>query len=140
MGDLPKSKKIRGGHRGYLKQILGQASGMLENFTEEVRSEASQLREGILDGIKTLQNLDEKIVELIASNEASSEQDITKEVKEVGKVRAEARKTLKQLDEKLNEDNHNNSVVESPSNVESMSLSPSRRRRVKFVPSCRNWR
>ena len=121
MGDLAKSKKIRGGHRGYLKQILGQASGMLENFTEEVRSEASQLREGILDCIKTLQNLDEKIVELIASNEASSEQDITKEVEEAGKVRAEARKTLKQLDEKLNKDNHNNSVVESPSNVESMS-------------------
>ena len=94
---------------------------MLENFTEEVRSEASQLREGIVDCIKTLQNLDEKIVELIASDEASSEQDITKEVEEAGKVRAGTRKTLKQLDEKLNEDNHHNSVVESPSNVESMS-------------------
>ena len=94
---------------------------MLENFTEEVRSEVSQLREGIVDCTKTLQNLDEKIVELIASDEASSEQDITKEVEEAGKVRAGARKTLEQLDEKLNEDNHHNSVVESPSNVESMS-------------------
>ena len=36
-------------------------------------------------------------------------------------MRAEARKALKQLDEKLNKDNHNNSIVESPSNVESMS-------------------
>ena len=69
--------------------------------------------------------MDEEIVDLIASNEASSEQDTTKEVEEAGKVRAEARKTLKQLDEKLNKDNHNNSVVESPSNVESVSnMSP----------------
>ena len=116
MGNLAKSKKIRGGYCGYLKKILGQASGMLENFTEKVRSKASPLiREGILDCIKTLQNLDEEIVELIASNEASNEQDITKGVEEAEKVRTEARKTLKQLDEKLNKDNHNNSVVESPS-------------------------
>ena len=36
-------------------------------------------------------------------------------------MRAKARKTLKQLNEKLNKDDHNNSVVESPLYVKSMS-------------------
>ena len=79
MGDLAKSKRIRGGHRGYLKKILGQASGMLENFSEEVRHEAFQIKEGILDSIRILQKLDEEIVELIGSDKASNEEDITKE-------------------------------------------------------------
>ena len=113
MGDLAKSKKIRGGHRGYLKKILGQASGMLENFSEEVRHEASQIKEGILDSIRMLQKLDEEIVELIASDEASTEEDITKEVDDAGKVRADARKVLKRLEEKLHKDNDTNSIAES---------------------------
>jgi len=86
MADLAKSKKIRGGHRGYLKKILGQATGLLEDFNDGVRNEASQIREAILDCLKNLQKLDDEIVQLIASDEASTEEDITKEVDDAGKV------------------------------------------------------
>ena len=58
MGDLAKSRKIRGGHRGHLKKLLGQAKAVLENFKEEDRIEASQLREGITDASTNIKKLE----------------------------------------------------------------------------------
>ena len=62
-----------------MKKILGQASGLLQDFNDEVRNEASKIREGILDSLENLQKLDDEIVQQIASDEASTEEDITKE-------------------------------------------------------------
>ena len=39
MGDLAKSKKIQASLCGFIKKMLGRASGVLEDFTEEVQSE-----------------------------------------------------------------------------------------------------
>ena len=55
MAHLAKSKKIRGVHRGYLKKIFGPASRVLQDFKDQGRNEASQIREGILDCLKNLQ-------------------------------------------------------------------------------------
>ena len=111
MADLAKPRKIRGGHRGYLTKILAQASGVLENFNEELQIEASQLREGIIDAVTNIQKLDDEIVQLIAIDNDSTEEDIMKEIEDAGKLRADARKIV-ELDEKLCENNVT-SVVES---------------------------
>ena len=60
-----------------------------------------------------LQKLDEEVVELITCDEASTEEDITKEVNDAGKVRADARKVLKRLEKKLHKVNDTNSIAES---------------------------
>jgi hypothetical protein len=82
MADLAKPRKIRGGHRSYLTKILSaQASGVLENFNEELRI------------VTNIQKLDDEIVQLIASDKNSTEEDIMKEIEDVEKLRADARKS-----------------------------------------------
>ena len=78
-----------------------QASETLANFSEEVQVEADQLKESIADAIKNVQKLDDDIVALIADDGDSTEGQIMKEIEDAGKVRADARKTLKKIEEKL---------------------------------------
>jgi hypothetical protein len=131
MADLAKPRKIRGGHRGYLTKILAQATGMLENFNEELRIEASQLREGIVDAVTNIQKLDDEIVELIASDKDSTEEDIMKEIEDAGKLRADARKIVKKLDEKLCE-NVASVVVSSAGSTSNESVTTASKVRAKL--------
>ncbi|CAB4007701.1 Hypothetical predicted protein [Paramuricea clavata] len=132
MADLAKPRKIRGGHRGYLTKILAQVTGMLENFNEELRIEASQLREGIVDAVTIIHRLDDEIVELIASDKDLTEEDIMKEIEDAGKLRADARKIVKKLDEKLCENNVTSVVESSAGSTSNESATTASKVRAKF--------
>lgn len=119
MADLTKAKKMRGGHRAYLTKLLMQAGEMLANFNEEALVEADQLKESIADAIKNIQKLDEDIVTLIANDAESTEEHIMKEIENSAKVRADARKTLKKIEEKLSLSQNTPVIV--PSSAESAS-------------------
>lgn len=101
MSDLAKQKKIRGGHRGYLTTIVGHAQQLVTEFSEENWVDAAQLRDSITETLETVRKLDGEIIELLAGDEHSSEEDIQKEVEDTGKIRADGKRAIKRLEEKL---------------------------------------
>ena len=51
MADLLKQKKIRGEHRGHVKQVIGQIERFLGNNPKEHRYELEQLKEALVEKI-----------------------------------------------------------------------------------------
>ena len=101
MYKLAKKKKIRGSHRGYLTKILTQVSGLVTDFNEEIRADVAQLPDSICETFTVVKNLDDKIVDLMASDAESTEADAGKEIEDTGKVQSDARKTVRRVEARL---------------------------------------
>ena len=95
---LAKKRKMRGGHRRYLTKIISQAKELVDNFNEESRYDAVQVRGSIMETIATVKELDDEIIELIADDKDSTEDAVGKEIEDTAKLRADAKKIVKALD------------------------------------------
>ena len=101
MEELAKKRKIRGGHRGYLTKVLAQAKQLVDNFNEENRYDAVQLRESIMETVTTVKKLDDDIIGLIADDKDSTAEVVGNEIEDTAKTRGDATKMVKRLDDVL---------------------------------------
>ena len=53
--DLAKQKKIRDGHRGHAKKLMGEIQGILDNPPIEKRYELEQLKNALVEKLRCYQ-------------------------------------------------------------------------------------
>ena len=63
--DLAKQKKIRGGHRGHAKKLMGEIQGILDNPPIEKRYELEQLKNALVEKVDVLKGLDNAVSKLM---------------------------------------------------------------------------
>ena len=92
---LAKKRKVRGGHKAYLKRAIGNTRICLDTQPPDVLS----LRQNKLlleEKLKTIKDIDDQILELV-----DDEEEIEKEIDEAGLFRENVRTTLLEIEEKL---------------------------------------
>ena len=92
---LAKKRKVRGGHKAYLKRAIGNTRICLDSQPPDVLS----LRQNKLlleEKLKTIKDIDDQILELV-----DDEEEIEKEIDDAGLFRENVRTTLLEIEEKL---------------------------------------
>ena len=67
--ELKKTRQIRGGHRGYVTKLLAQVETSIANFEPSLQERLSQQRILLQDKLDTLKCLDNKVLELVESEQ-----------------------------------------------------------------------
>jgi hypothetical protein len=94
MAELLKQKKIRGGHRGHVKQVTGQIEAILEGDSREHRYELEQLKEALVAKIDVLKALDESIIKLMEESEEIDVTEFGQELTEASEYQLKCRKVV----------------------------------------------
>ena len=97
---LTKKRKIRGGHRAYVTEILNTVKETLESYEAADEIKIKQHKLTLEERLQTLQKLDDQILEL------TDDDSIVNEIEEAGNFRAEVHETLLRIDQLLT-DNKN---------------------------------
>ncbi|XP_028394457.1 uncharacterized protein LOC114518650 [Dendronephthya gigantea] len=74
---------------------------LIDGYTDEKRANALQVRETINETLRAMKELDSDILKFIVADKESTEEDVAKEIEESSKLRAEAKKLIKRLYERL---------------------------------------
>ena len=78
--DLAKQKKIRGGHGGHAKKLMGEIQGILDNPPIEKRYELEQLKNALVEKLDVLKNLDNAVSKLMKDSAEVDESAFAQEL------------------------------------------------------------
>ena len=84
---LKSRRRARKGHRAYLKQIVAEAKGLLQDYTEEQHPKAVQLKGTLEEQQDIVRKLDEEILKLLVEVDEVTDDEIAEEVTEAGDLR-----------------------------------------------------
>ena len=102
MTEFAKKRKIRGGHRGSVKKLLGTTNELIESYEadDEQRNTLAQRKNALEEKIETLRSLDNEILDIVCEGESDDEQ-IENEIEESEKIRADVQKFILKIEEIL---------------------------------------
>lgn len=104
MAEAVKTKrKIRGGHRAYVSQVLPEAKGFIEagEPTTETRPRIVQIEASLEEQLESLRKLDAEILSGLVEQEGVTDEDIAEEVHIAGNLKGEIKAITKTLAELL---------------------------------------
>ena len=78
MAELAKKRKVRGGHRSYVKKLIGTTNELVESYSQnkEERLVSEEKRIALTGKLKTLKELDDEIINILSEDEKDLEADI----------------------------------------------------------------
>ena len=98
------NKKVRAGHRGFLKKVLKDVDECFENAFATVRkSELQKWKANLKEQLDKILPLDEQILAELAADEKVTEEEIADEIERSGRLKADATQRLAEIDERLAE-------------------------------------
>ena len=98
---LKSRRRARKGHRAYLKQIIAEAKGLLQDYTEEQHPKAVQLKGTIEEQLDIVRKLDEEILKLLVEVDEVTDDEIAEEVTEAGDLRGEGKALVTSISDLL---------------------------------------
>ena len=96
------NKKKRAGHRTFLTGILPEVDACLGNYVSESKAELLKWKATLAEQLDKILPLDEGILAELVDDEKSTEEDVTAEIGESARLKAEVTQRLVAIDEKLN--------------------------------------
>lgn len=102
--ELTKSKKVRGGHRAYIRTVIGNVNELVADPEEASQKidQLKQFRDILRDRLSTLADLNNAILNLLCSKEDVSEESIATETADAGKFEQEMRGAIMAIEEFCN--------------------------------------
>ena len=98
------NKKVRAGHRGFLKKVLEDVDVCFENEFATVRkSELQKWKANLKEQLDKILPLDEEILAELAADEKVAEEEIVEEIERSGRLKADATQRLAEIEERLAE-------------------------------------
>ena len=98
---LKSRRRARKGHRAYLKQIVAEAKGLLQDYTEEQHPKAVQLKGTLEEQLDIVRKLDEEILKLLVEVDEVTDDEIAEEVTEAGDLRGEGKALVTSISDLL---------------------------------------
>ena len=90
MTELVKKRKVRGGHRSYVKKLIGMSNELIASYEET--AEAKLVLEGkkiaFTDKLRTLKDLDDEILNILCGDK-DLEEEIDGEIEESENIKAD---------------------------------------------------
>ena len=96
------NKKKRAGHRAFLTGILPEVDACLESHVVENKAELVKWKATLAEQLDKILPLDEGILAELVDDEKSTEEDVTAEIRDSARLKAEVTQRLAAIDEKLN--------------------------------------
>jgi len=98
------NKKVRAGHRGFLKKVLKDVDECFENAFATVRkSELQKWKANLKEQLDKILPLDQQILAELAADEKVTEEEIADEIERSGRLKADATQRLAEINERLAE-------------------------------------
>lgn len=123
MDGLGKRRKIRGGHRSYVRKVVFKSNEALKNVetlqSEHGRLELAQFKMTLTEKSATLTELDDQILELLCSKEGETDEAIAAETEEAGELRAEITQLVLAIEEVLSSSSPDSSQQQEPPQIPS---------------------
>ena len=118
MSDVSKKRKVRGGHRAFVKRYIGETNEMIANYEDGESNTIVQRKITLTEKLETVKHLGNEILDLITEGE-DIELQIENEIEESESVRAEIQKVIltieETLDRKINKQDSNPHVASTSS-------------------------
>ena len=106
MSELTKKRKVRGGHRSYVKKLVATTKELIAAYNGEEKIALEERKIALTEKLKTLKQLDNEILNLL-SGDKDQEADIDTEIEEAETLRSEVQIVILMIDntlsKKLNE-------------------------------------
>ena len=96
--ELTQKRRARGGQRSSFTKMIQSVNQLVEDFKEENRQEVKKFYLQLKEKMKTLNKLDEQILDLVSATEGG---DVDKEVDEAGKYKDDLFKAMISCEEAL---------------------------------------
>ena len=112
MEEISRKRKIRGGHRGYVAQLIAQ----IENENDEIKLEG--LKAQLEEKKSLLKQLDEQILDLISIEDDDNGTECMVEVDDAGQLQQRIEASLTKLRKTLNSEEQPPVLSHSPSDSE----------------------
>ena len=96
---VKKKKKARAGHKSYLKKTLAETKICIEDFSEEKRARADQLRATLQEQLEAVRKLDDEILEILTGIDEVEDAEIEQEIETAGEFRGEVKVAIRNLNE-----------------------------------------
>ena len=102
MEELAKKRKIRGGHRSYVKKLIG-TNELVELYAQnkEERLVLEEKRIALTGKLKTLKELDDEIINILSEDEKDLEADIMQEIEESETLKSEVQTLILKINDIL---------------------------------------
>lgn len=98
------NKKVRAGHRGFLKKVLEDIDACFENEFATVRkSELQKWKANLKEQLDNILPLDEEILAKLVADEKVTEEEIAEEIERTSRLKADAMQRLAEIEERLAE-------------------------------------
>lgn len=97
---MASSKKVRAGHRGFLTNVFADVDKCLHDGAEE-KAELVKWKATLMEQLEKILPLDEVILEQLAADENSTEDDVADEIERSGRLKSEVTYWLAAIEEKL---------------------------------------
>ena len=99
---MSNKKKKRAGHRAFLTEILPEVDAGLKSYVVENKAELVKWKATLAEQLDKILPLDEGILAGLVDDEKSTEEDVTAEIIDSARLKAEVTQRLVAIDEKLN--------------------------------------
>lgn len=101
MSNLKKTKKLRAGHKGYMKQALDEVDHCLKNYSERGKPEIVEWKETLREQFEKFVDLSVAVLPLMEADDTLTEKDLTAKLYESNKMKIEVRKRLPAINKRL---------------------------------------
>ena len=103
MAELAKKRKVRGGHRSYVKKLIGTTNELVESYAQnkEERLVLEEKRIALTGKLKTLKELDDEIINILSEDEKDLEADIMQEIEESETLKSEVQTLILKINDIL---------------------------------------
>jgi hypothetical protein len=102
MTELVKKRKVRGGHRSYVKKLIGMTKELIASYEEtaEAKLVLEEKKIAFTDKLRTLKDLDDEILNILCGDK-DLEEEIDGEIEESENIKAEVQTLILRINSKL---------------------------------------
>ena len=109
MEELAKKRKVRGGHRSYVKKLIGSTNELVESYTrtKEQKLVLEEKRIALTGKLEKLKELDDEIINILSEDEKDLEAEILEDIEESETLKSEVQTLILMINSSLLNKNPN---------------------------------